>query len=169
MTSYKILMALVFLLSIVPTRALVYNCTANESVVIPDCICTPGECPECPILPNETIIIQNLTLPDLKSPNVTCSYDTSDFIATLDELSDEKDEWMHKYTTCDSNLTKGRLYERELTEKQNEINSCRAELDKKEEEKNTYLLYGAIGAGLVAYFLYQRKVTPSAVKRLERE
>lgn len=165
----RLLIGLIFLLIITSVKAANYTCIGNETIIIPDCVCKPPDCPTCPVLPNETIIIQNLTLPQWTTPNVTCSFDTVGFTDTITELNKQKDELASAYMTCDSNLTKGRMYENELMQKQNEINSCKAELTKKEEEKTTYGLYGFLIAGGIAVFWYQQKVKPSASVRLERE
>lgn len=165
-----LLIALSFLLMIGSAQALVWNCTSvGEIVVIPNITCPAMSCPTCPVLPNETIIIQNLTLPEVRSPNVTCNVDTSGLTTALTECSKSKDDLASQYMACDSNLTKGRLYENELAQKQNEINSCKSDLTKAGNDKQTYAMYGVIGTAVIAYILYQQKVKPSAEKRTERE
>lgn len=170
----KLIILLTFLLAIGTVKAFNYTCTSddiNKTFIYEcaDCVCTMPDCQECPILPNETIIIQNLTLPDFLSPNVTCNFDTVGFTDAIIECNNAKDDLASAYMTCDSNLTKGRLYENELTQKQNEINSCKAELNKKDEEKTTYGFYGFLLAGGIAVFWYQQKVKPSAELRTERD
>ena len=166
----ELLILLAFLLMMGSAQAIVWNCThEGEIVVIPNMTCPAVDCPTCPVLPNETIIIQNLTLPQVTSPNVTCSFDTVGFSTAITDCNKAKDDLSKSYMACDSNLTKGRMYENELAMKQNDINTCNSNLKKKEDEKNTYFAYGLIAAGIGAWFLYQQKVKPSAEVRIGRD
>lgn len=155
----KLLIPLAILLSLtIVQAATTFNCTSiGQLVICPDPICTP--CPEP----------WNITIWNMTIPNITCSYDTTGFADSMEGCMDEVTSWMGKFQNCDGNLARQEVCNITLKDKINELSSCRAEVTKKDEEKNTYAVYGGIAVAAVAWVIYQSKVTPSASKRLERE
>lgn len=166
----KLIIGLVFLLSIMTVKAATYNCTANETIIIPDCICTPTPCPECPVLPNQTVVIQNLTV-----PNITCKYDTAGFAESIGECIDSLDSCQNSLQICDSEMTEQAYMNQTLKQSRMEVINLRSEKDKIEKGFSTYGLQAdyilcLIGGIVACYYYTKEKLKPAGVtSRLGRE
>lgn len=155
----KLLIVLAFLFSIGIAEATVYNCTAvGQQIVVPDCVCTMPECPECPILPNETIIIQNLTMPE---PNLTCNYDLSWVGNFSEKYLENIQKARNELTACQNEKRDYEKCDKDRIDLGNQL------IQKDEEFEETLVTWQqycvgtfALGVGIMWYY-YSRKLKPA--------
>lgn len=168
----KLLIGLMFLLTLTNVKALTYNCTeVGQQIICSDCICKPPECPTCPILPNETIIIQNLTMPE---QNITCNFDPTGFVESMGGCIDSLGSCRDSLTSCDSQITNTSYLQRDLSICQSQLSVAQTEKSKAEKGFSSYGLNAdyliiLIVGGAIGYFYFKQQMKPAATARLVRE